>query len=205
MIHSCWLRQKRWRQKTPSTWTYQKLQYHSSLCFHLPILPLWNKDECPIKPLWQVSSDRWVNGMDNCPNRFCYLDVCAHTHHLDHTEGQMDAFHALQPCLLELMREMLAKTFPPHEMRLYADRQWQLIKVEVLLPSPHFSTCSEEEVVAFIMAVLANAQNARVGGWTSANAFQECWSCQSWWLFINFYYQLQPLQSSFSMNELSSC
>ena len=84
----------------------------------------------------------------------------------------MDAFHALQPCLLELMREMLDKSFLQHEMRLYADRQWQLIIVEVLLLSPHFSTCIEEEVVAF-MAVLANAQNAKVSGWTSANAFKK--------------------------------
>ena len=47
---------------------------------------------------------------------FCAL-IC----HLDQTEGQMDAFRALQPCLIELMRKNLAKTFPPREMRLDAD------------------------------------------------------------------------------------
>ena len=67
----------------------------------------------------------------------------------------MDAFCTLEPHLIELMRKNLAKTFPPHEMRLDAVRQRWLIIVEMLLLSRHFSTCSEEEVAEF-MAVLAD-------------------------------------------------
>jgi hypothetical protein len=67
----------------------------------------------------------------------------------------MDAFRAVQPCLIEPMRENLAQTFPPREMRLHADRQRRLITVETLLLSPRFSTCNEQQVAAF-MSVLAD-------------------------------------------------
>ena len=80
---------------------------------------------------------------------------CALTCHLDQTESQMDAFLTLQPRLIESGREALSHNSSTREMRLDTDRQRQLITVEMLLLSRHFSTCNEQHVAAF-MAVLAD-------------------------------------------------
>jgi hypothetical protein len=67
----------------------------------------------------------------------------------------MDAFRALQPCLIESGRETLSRTFPTREMTLDAHRRVGLFAVGTLLLSPRFSTCNEQEVAAF-MSVLAD-------------------------------------------------